>query len=140
MLQYTVYVESASSACELGRPGVLLSVSAVNNSQLAFRKFHLLTGLPAIVWCSDTVSMKRKFEEKNTSLSYTPLDRKGVRIVFGLCSDTAFGVSVGIFFNLYSYSVIPKNRSKTRTVDGIEDLEICTLFQEVCMSEHLFTA
>ena len=30
--------------CGFGRPGVLLSVSAVNNSQLAFRKFHLLTG------------------------------------------------------------------------------------------------
>ena len=48
MLQYAVYVASASSACGFGRPGVLLSVSAVNNSQLAFRKFHLLTGLPAI--------------------------------------------------------------------------------------------
>ena len=39
---------SASSACGFGRPGVLLSVSAVNNSQLAFWEFHLLTGLPAI--------------------------------------------------------------------------------------------
>ena len=43
-----VCVASASSACGFGRPGVLLSVSAVNNSQLAVRKFHLLTGLPAI--------------------------------------------------------------------------------------------
>ena len=48
MLQYAVYVASASSACGFGRPGVLLSVSAVNNFRLAFRKFHLLTGLPAI--------------------------------------------------------------------------------------------
>ena len=48
MLQYAVYVASASSACGFGRPGVLRSVSAVNNSQLAFRKFHLLTGLLAI--------------------------------------------------------------------------------------------
>ena len=48
MLQYAVRVASASSACGYGRPGVLLSVSAVNNSQLDFRKFHLLTGLPAI--------------------------------------------------------------------------------------------
>ena len=29
MLQYAVYVASASSACGFGRPGVLLSVSAV---------------------------------------------------------------------------------------------------------------
>ena len=48
MLQCAVYVASASSACGFGRPGVILSVSAVNNSQLAFRKFHLLNGLPAI--------------------------------------------------------------------------------------------
>ena len=48
MLQYAVYVASASSACGFGRPGVLLSISAVSNSQLALRKFHLLTGLPAI--------------------------------------------------------------------------------------------
>ena len=48
MSQYAVYVASASSACGFRRPGVLLSVYAVNNSQLAFRKFHLLTGLPAI--------------------------------------------------------------------------------------------
>ena len=48
LLRSAVYVASASSACGFGRPGVLLSVSAVNNSQLAFRKFHLLTGLPAI--------------------------------------------------------------------------------------------
>ena len=45
MLQYPVCVASVSSACGFGRP-VLLSVSAVNKSQLAFRKFHLLTGLP----------------------------------------------------------------------------------------------
>ena len=32
VLQYAVYVASASSACGFGRPGVLLSVSAVNNS------------------------------------------------------------------------------------------------------------
>ena len=38
---YAVYVASASSSCGFGRPGVLLSVSAVNNSQL-------LTGFPAI--------------------------------------------------------------------------------------------
>ena len=37
--------------------GVLLSVSAVNNSQLAFRKFHLLTGLPAIGLTSDGTLM-----------------------------------------------------------------------------------
>ena len=48
MLQYAVYVASASPACEVGGPGVLLSVDAVNNSQLAFRKFQILTGLPAI--------------------------------------------------------------------------------------------
>ena len=35
------YVAYALSACGFGRHGVLLSVSAVNNSQLAFRKFHL---------------------------------------------------------------------------------------------------
>ena len=45
MLQCAVYVASASSACGFG---VLRSVSAVNNSQLAFGKMHLLTGLPSI--------------------------------------------------------------------------------------------
>ena len=48
MLLYAVYVASGSSACGFGRPGVLLSVSAVNNTKLAFREFHLLTGLSAI--------------------------------------------------------------------------------------------
>ena len=38
----------ASSVCGFWRPDVLLLVSTMNNSQLAFRKFHLLTGLPAI--------------------------------------------------------------------------------------------
>ena len=52
-----MYVASASSACGFGRPGVLLSVSAVNNSQLAFRKFHLLTGLSAIGRTSDGTLM-----------------------------------------------------------------------------------
>ena len=52
-----VHVASASSACGCGRPGVLLSVSAVNNSQLAFRKFHLLTVLPAISCTSDGTLM-----------------------------------------------------------------------------------
>ena len=53
LLQYAVYVASASSACGFWRPGVLLLVSAVNNSQLAFHKSHLLTGLPAIDWTRD---------------------------------------------------------------------------------------
>ena len=57
MLQYAVYVASASTACGFGRTGILLSVSAVNNSQLAFRKFHLLTGLPAIGCTSDGTLM-----------------------------------------------------------------------------------
>ena len=57
MLQYAEYVVYASSAGGFGRPGVLLSVSAVNISQLAFRKFHLLTGSPAIGWTSDGTLM-----------------------------------------------------------------------------------
>ena len=57
MLQYAVYVASASPACGFGRPGVFLSVSAVSNSQLAFRKFHLLTGLPAIGGIGDGTLM-----------------------------------------------------------------------------------
>ena len=41
MLQYAVYVASASPACGFGRPGVLLSACAVNYSQLAFHKYQL---------------------------------------------------------------------------------------------------
>ena len=57
MLQYTVNVASVSSAPRCGRHGVLLSVSAMNISQLAFRKFHLLTGLPVICWTSNDTLM-----------------------------------------------------------------------------------
>ena len=41
-LKYAVYVASASSACGFGKPGVIIAVSAVNNSHLSFRKLHLL--------------------------------------------------------------------------------------------------
>ena len=50
MLQYAVYVASASSACGFGRPALLLSVYVVNNSQLGFLKFHIhqLSAQPAM--------------------------------------------------------------------------------------------
>ena len=72
MLQYDVYVASASSACGFGTPGVHLSVSAVNNSQLAFRKFHLLTGLQAIGWTRDgTLMIDGRWCDRGESINDT---------------------------------------------------------------------
>ena len=101
MLQYAVYVTSASSSCGFGRHGVLLSVSAVNNAQFAFRKFHLLAGLPAIGRTSDGTLMigGRWCDWGNLSM----MRRSG----FGFPAKPAGVKHVGIFSTIILSSSAP---------------------------------